>query len=99
MAEKQMDHRHAMERKVVDSSVESIAKGRNSAILVSGMFIAASCYLGHLGYPAYAIGGIGATLVSLGGIYVWGNKTRQQEREHKKEIQNRTDEPPSENDR
>ena len=91
MAEKQMEHRHAMEQKIVEGSIASVAQGRTAALIVSAMFIAGSCYLGYLGHPTYAISGMGGSLAALAGIYIWGNKTRQQEREHKKEIQTKAD--------
>lgn len=91
MAEKQMEHRHHLEKSVVEAGIRDRPRARASTVFISTAFIAAGCYFAHEGYPAYAIGCIGTTLASLAGIYIYGSHRLEKERTDKKKIQSRAD--------
>lgn len=85
MAEKQQDHRMAMENKVVTSQLSQSFKGQILGFILCFLALASSVYLGVTGHE-----GIGAaigttTIVSIGVIFVLGKRPRPSSKDEKEE--------------
>jgi uncharacterized membrane protein len=79
MAEKQAEHRRAMEKKVVDSNCSSQKWG-----LVFGFIIAMTVVIGGIwliskSKDVMGISSIVAALVSLAGVFIYGKKSQAKE--------------------
>jgi uncharacterized membrane protein len=83
MTEKEQAHRFEIEKLLVQSAVNDRPRGRYITAFISATFIAASCYMAHLGYPAYAVGIMGANLAALTGAYVYGTRRKEKPRQSK----------------
>ena len=75
-----------LEKKVVDNGVRNATAGIYAAVVIEGMFIAASCYLAHLGLGADAIKVMGGSVVALLGAFGFGTISRRSERIQKQKI-------------
>jgi uncharacterized membrane protein len=85
MAEKQSAHRMELESKVITADIESSRKGQLFGFVVALGGLLSSFVLVINGFQV--VGGIlgGATLVSLVSVFVYGSKTRKDERVQKAE--------------
>jgi len=87
MAEKQLDHRMALEKTVVEGGSKRADKGIYAAVFIEGMFLATSCYLAYLGLTADALKVVGGSAVALLSAFGFGTWSRRSERIKKKQIQ------------
>lgn len=83
MAEGQFEHRTALERKVIESDIERSKRGQVLGFLIAIVGLVASALIAIFGNAiAGGIIGVG-TLASLVGVFMYGAKTRSEEREEK----------------
>ncbi|SHG33297.1 DUF2335 domain-containing protein [Flavobacterium johnsoniae] len=85
MAEKQQEHRMAMESKVVTSQLSQSFKGQILGFILCFLALAASVYLGVTGHEGIG-GAIGTTtIVSMGIIFVLGKRPRPSGKDEKED--------------
>lgn len=84
MAEKQQNHRQAMESKVLDSHIERSSHGLYAGLVVALVGLGVSAYGLFLGYPWASTVLAGGILLSLVSVFVYGKKHRDDELEEKK---------------
>ncbi len=86
MVEKQEDHRHRLEARVVGAEVSRSLQGLVAGVIVVlGFEVLAAMIItqGH-SYQGAILGGV--PLVALAGVFVYGTRSRRQEREQKARI-------------
>lgn len=83
MAEKQSEHRQALETRVIASDIRLSFLGLIFALILSVGGIASSAYLINQGRELG--GGIlgGSSMATLAGIFIYGTQQRKRERERK----------------
>lgn len=77
---KQSDHRMDLERKVVDSGIKNTARGQLFAFLLSLITILIGAFLIYLDKDILGISAILGALATLVGIFIYGNKSKKDER-------------------
>jgi uncharacterized membrane protein len=89
MAEKQSEHRQALEKTVIESGIKNSKKGLNFGLIIglSGMAVCVICAYLKQPYPSSIIGG--GTVFSLVSTFIYGSKSRKDERVKKAEIEKR----------
>lgn len=85
MAETQHDHRLAIEKKVVDSNVNSQKLGTIFGFIVSVTAILGGIFLAYVGKETSGLAAIIAALVGLATVFVYGKS------EQKKDLGKKTD--------
>jgi len=83
MAEKQMAHRHSLEKAIVESDVR-----RSRVGMIAGLVVALSCIIGGViailcGHDWAGATVATATVAALAGVFVFGTASRQKERHEK----------------
>ena len=81
MAEKQLSHRHDLERTVVHGNVAAQKLGQVFGLVVALFALGASAYLGVHGKEAAAAVIGGSTVLGLVSLFVTGRNRQQRERE------------------
>ena len=83
MAEEQSAHRKELERKVIESDISRSKSGQILGFIIAMVGLAVSALIAIYG-NAFTGGAIGiGTLASLVGVFMYGSKTRNKEREEK----------------
>ena len=83
MAEEQSKHRMALEKSVVASEIKRADRGLYAGVGITLAFLVASVFITIQGYPwAGAIIGT-VDIVSLAGVFVYGTKSRREERKER----------------
>jgi uncharacterized membrane protein len=75
MAEKEQDHRHALDDKFVDAEVKFGSRGQVFVLIVALAFLAAALVLGLAGQTAAAVAVTGIDLAAVVAPFLW-RKTR-----------------------
>jgi uncharacterized membrane protein len=84
MAKSQADHRQSLEKKVIDSDIINSKRGSYFAFMLGIIGFAIAAFALYLGHPTAAVAICGAPLVSLVGVFVYGTKSRREERTQKR---------------
>ena len=84
-AEAQTQHRIEMEKKVVSADITKSYMGLAFAFIIGLVGILGGIYLATLGFDIYGPLLSGGSLVSLVAAFIYGTKSRKQERERKLE--------------
>lgn len=84
MAEKQLEHRQKVEKKIINSNIVNERIGLIFGLVVALSALAAAMYCAHLGqtWPAVAIGG--GSIAGLVAAFVQGTRIRRRENKAKK---------------
>lgn len=83
MAEQQSLHRRELESKVIDSGRKNSGRGLNYGLIIGLSGFAVVAYCAYLGQEILAGSVAFLDLASLVGVFVYGSKTRSEEREKK----------------
>ena len=78
--EKQSDHRMSLETKVIDSGIKNSARGQVFAFLLAIMTIGIGAFLIYLNKDILGIAAILGALATLVGVFIYGNKSKKDER-------------------
>lgn len=83
MAEGQFSHRTELERKVIDSDIQITKNGQRFGFLIAlaGLIVAAVVSIYGKQWAGSVIGG--GTLATLVGVFVYGSRARNKERDQK----------------
>lgn len=84
--EKQSDHRMAMEREVIQSDMRRANWGLGAGFIVAIASIAASGYVIATGHDTAGTILGGTTIASLVGTFVYGTRSRRQERKDREKM-------------
>lgn len=85
----QARHRMYLERKVVDSDVSQTRLGSVLGFVIVIAAVTAGTWLVSQGHSTEGVAAIIAAIASLAGVFVYGTRSRQQERAEKNQQQNR----------
>ncbi len=77
---KQSDHRMELENKVIDSGVKNSARGQVFAFILSLITILIGAFLIFLNKDILGIVSILGSLATLAGVFVYGTKSKKDER-------------------
>ena len=77
---KQSDHRMALENKVIDSGIRNSARGQIFAFILAMLTIVIGAALIFFNKDAVGIAAILGALATLVGIFIYGNKSKKDER-------------------
>ena len=77
---KQSEHRMTLENKVVDSGIKNSARGQVFAFILSIITIGIGAFLLFLNKDIYGIATIIGALATLLGVFIYGNKSKKDER-------------------
>jgi uncharacterized membrane protein len=77
---KQSDHRMELESKVVDSGIKNAARGQVFAFILAMTTIIIGAFLIYLNKDILGIVAILGALATLVGIFIYGNKSKKDER-------------------
>ena len=83
MAERQLEHRMELEKKVVGGDASRSYLGLAAAFLVSLIAVLGSIYVIAQGYTWPGVAIFGIDIVALAGVVVYGTQVRRAERERK----------------
>jgi uncharacterized membrane protein len=83
MAEKQQDHRHILETKVINGRIRAELLGTVSALVLAVLVLGVSVYLVKLGQSAAGIAALVADLTALAAVFVYGRYSQKKENERK----------------
>ena len=78
--EKQSDHRMALETKVVESGIKNSARGQVFAFILASMTIGIGAFLIYQNKDILGIASILGSLATLVGVFIYGNKSKKDER-------------------
>lgn len=84
MAEKQQEHRHYIEKTVIEAGVDQSKRGLNRGFWICTIFGVISGGLIALGHPEGLVLG-GLDIVGLAGVFVYQSESRRNERREKRE--------------
>jgi uncharacterized membrane protein len=85
MAEKELDHRHTLETKVINGRIRAERLGTISALVLAVLVLGVSVYLVKLGQSVASIAALVADLTALAAVFVYGRYSQKQENERKLE--------------
>ncbi len=77
---KQSEHRMALENKVIDSGIRNSARGQTFAFILAMVTILIGATLIFFNKDAVGIAAILGALATLVGIFIYGNKSKKDER-------------------
>lgn len=83
MAEGQSQHRQNLEGRVIGSDIKRADRGQIYGFILSALITAGSFYLITIGKDVMGISAIVGTLITLGGVFIYGTISRKKERETK----------------
>ena len=88
MAERQQAHRHELESSVVKKENYRATLGVFCGLAIGIAGIAGGCYVALQGQPTAGATIAGLSLSSLVGTFIYGTKTRREERERRQQASN-----------
>lgn len=77
---KQSEHRMELENKVIDSGIKNTSRGQIFAFILALTTISIGAFLLYLNKDAYGILSILGALATLVGVFIYGNKSKKNER-------------------
>lgn len=77
---KQSEHRMSLENKAIDSGIKNSARGQVFAFILALVTILIGAFLIYLDKDALGIVAILSALASLVGVFIYGNKSKKDER-------------------
>lgn len=86
MAERQAEHRHALEKRTIFGNVDAQTRGQWMGFILGLTAIIGGFTLIGLGHNALGITSVLAALTSLVTVFVIGRRRQQEERERKREV-------------
>lgn len=84
MAEKQQDHRHEIEKRVIGGNVSAQVRGQYFAFFLALLIIVGAIYLIALGMPIWGFSTLIATIGGLAFVFITGRKKDDEERDRKR---------------
>ena len=78
--EKQSDHRMELETKVIESGIKNSARGQVFAFVLASMTICVGAFLIYRNKDILGIAAILGSLATLVGVFIYGNKSKKDER-------------------
>ena len=77
---KQSDHRMELENKVIDSGIKNSKRGQIFAFILALLTISIGAFLIYLNKDVLGIVAILGALATLVGVFIYGNKSKKDER-------------------
>lgn len=78
--EKQSDHRMELETKVIESGIKNSARGQVFAFILASLTICVGAFLIYRNKDILGIAAILGSLATLVGVFIYGNKSKKDER-------------------
>jgi uncharacterized membrane protein len=85
MAEDQSRHRQGLEKTVVNGNVQSETRGQWMGLIICLAIVGGGIFLAHEGRPVLGGGLVGADLVALVGLFIYGKNRQGRELQNKSE--------------